>query len=111
MINLRNRIQEIRRSIVDELNQIAGAYKSDFDIAEAREKSVEQSLNATVTGSQTTNKAQIELRQLESAAQNYRTLYDSLQQRYNGFCAAAIATHDRGPRYYTGLSSIREVFS
>ena len=82
VINLRNRMQEIRRSIVDELNQIAGAYKSDFDIADAREKSVDRSLNATVTGSQTTNKAQIELRQLESAAQNYRTLYDSLQQRY-----------------------------
>ena len=75
-------MQEIRRSIVDELNQIAGAYKSDYDIAEAREKSLEQNLNATVAGSQTTNKAQIELRQLESAAQNYRTLYDSFQQRY-----------------------------
>jgi succinoglycan biosynthesis transport protein ExoP len=82
VVNLRNRMQEIRRSIVDELNQIAGAYKSDYDIAEAREKSLEQNLNATVTGSQMTNKAQIELRQLESAAQNYRALYDTLQQRY-----------------------------
>jgi succinoglycan biosynthesis transport protein ExoP len=82
VINLRSRMQEIRRSIVDELNQIAGAYKSDYDIAEAREKSLEQNLNATVSGSQTANKAQIELRQLESTAQNYRALYDSLQQRY-----------------------------
>ena len=83
VVNLRNRMREIRRSIVDELNQIAGAYKSDYDIAKAREKSLEKSLAATVAGSQTTNKAQIELRQLESAAQNYRALYDSLQQRYN----------------------------
>jgi polysaccharide biosynthesis transport protein len=82
VVNLRNRMQELRRSIVDELNQIAGAYKSDYDIAEAREKSLQQSLSASVAGAQTTNKAQIELRQLESAAQNYRALYDSLQQRY-----------------------------
>jgi succinoglycan biosynthesis transport protein ExoP len=82
VVNLRNRMQEIRRSIVDELNQIAAAYKSDYDIAKAREDSLEKALAATVAGSQTTNKAQIELRQLESAAQTYRALYDNFQQRY-----------------------------
>jgi succinoglycan biosynthesis transport protein ExoP len=82
VVNLRNRMQEIRHSIVDELKQIAGAYKSDYDIAKARENSLEQTLATTVAGSQTTNKAQIELRQLESAAQTYRALYDSFQQRY-----------------------------
>jgi polysaccharide biosynthesis transport protein len=82
VVNLRNRMQEIRRSIVDELKQIAAAHKSDYDIASARVDSLEKSLAATVTGSQTTNKAQIELRQLESAAHTYRALYDQLQQRY-----------------------------
>ena len=82
VVNLRNRMHEIRRSIVDELKQIAEAYKSDYDIAKARENSLEKSLAATVAGSQTTNKAQIELRQLESAAQTYRALYDNFQQRY-----------------------------
>ena len=41
------------------------AYKSDYDIAKARENSLQESLAATVAGSQTTNKAQVELRQLE----------------------------------------------
>ena len=82
MVNLRNRMREIRRSIFDELKRIAEAYKSDYDIAKARENSLEKSLAATVAGSQTTNKAQIELRQLESAAQTYRALYDNFQQRY-----------------------------
>jgi succinoglycan biosynthesis transport protein ExoP len=82
VVNLRNRMQEIRHSIIDELKQIAGAYKSDYDIAKARENSIEQTLATTVAGSQTTNKAQIELRQLESTAQTYRALYDSFQQRY-----------------------------
>jgi succinoglycan biosynthesis transport protein ExoP len=82
VVNIRNRMQEIRRSIIDELNQIAAAYKSDYDIAKARESSLEKTLAATVAGSQTTNKAQIELRELESAAQTYRALYDNFQQRY-----------------------------
>ena len=111
MVNLRNRMREIRRSIVDELKRIAEAYKSDYDIAKARENSLEKSLAATVAGSQTTNKAQIELRQLESAAQTYRALYDNFQQRYTGFCAAAIASHDRSPRHYTGLAPVSEDFS
>jgi succinoglycan biosynthesis transport protein ExoP len=82
VVNLRNRLREIRHSIVDELKRIAEAYKSDYNIAIARENSLEKSLAATVAGSQTTNKAQIELRQLESAAQTYRALYDNFQQRY-----------------------------
>jgi succinoglycan biosynthesis transport protein ExoP len=82
VVNLRNRMQETRRSIVDELNRIAAADKSDYDIAKARENSLEKTLAATVAGSQTTNKAQIELRQLESAAQTYRALYNNFEQRY-----------------------------
>jgi polysaccharide biosynthesis transport protein len=82
VVNLRNRMQEIHHSIVDELNRIAAADKSDYDIAKARENSLEQTLATSVAGSQTANKAQIELRQLESAAQTYRALYDSFQQRY-----------------------------
>ena len=64
------------------MKQIAEAYKSDYDIAKARENSLEKNLASTVAGSQTANKAQIELRQLESAAQSYRALYDNFQQRY-----------------------------
>ena len=82
VVNIRTQMAEIQRSIVDELRQIAEAYKSDYDIAKARENSLETSLAATVAGSQTTSKAAIELRQLESAAQTYHTLYDGLQQRY-----------------------------
>jgi succinoglycan biosynthesis transport protein ExoP len=82
VVNLRNRMQEIHRSIVSEIKQIADAYKSDYEIANARQNSLEKELAATVVGSQTTDKARIELHQLESAAQTYRTLYDSFQQRY-----------------------------
>ena len=82
VINLRNQMREVRRAILDEFKRIAEAYKSEYGIAKARETSLEASLAAAVTGSQTTNNAQIELRQLESAAQSYRALYDNFQQRY-----------------------------
>src|SRR5262249_43906079 len=60
----------------------AAAYKSDLAIAKAHENSIEKTLAATVAESQTTNKAQIELHQLQTAAQSYRALYDNFQQRY-----------------------------
>ena len=82
VINLRNQMREVRRSVLDEFKRIAESYKSEYSIAKARETSLEGSLAAAVTGSQTTNNAQIELRQLESAAQSYRALYDNFQQRY-----------------------------
>jgi succinoglycan biosynthesis transport protein ExoP len=83
VVNIRNQMREIRRSMFDEFKRIAEAYKSEYDIAKARENSLQASLAATVAGSQTTDTAQIELRQLESAAQSYRSLYSNFQQRYN----------------------------
>jgi polysaccharide biosynthesis transport protein len=85
VVNIRTQVSEIRRSIFDEFKRIAEAYKSEYDIAKERENSLQASLSATVAGSQTTNAAQIELRQLESSAQSYRALYDSFQKRYADF--------------------------
>jgi polysaccharide biosynthesis transport protein len=85
VINIRNQMRENRRSIFDEFKRIAEAYKSEYDIAKARENSLQASLATTVTGSQTANSAQVELRQLESAAQSYRALFNNFQQRYTDF--------------------------
>ena len=69
-------------AIFDELQRIAETYKSDYEIAKAREDSVQQSLNEIVSESQTTNEAQITLHNLESSAQTARALYDNFLQRY-----------------------------
>jgi succinoglycan biosynthesis transport protein ExoP len=81
-VNLRNQMQEIRKSILEELRRIAETYKSDFEIASAREESVQKSLAQIVAESQNTNQAQIALRELESTSQTYRALYDNFLQRY-----------------------------
>ncbi len=82
VVNLRNEMREIRRSILDELGRIAETYKSDYEISKTRLESIQQSLGDVVTQSQTTNQAQVALRDLESTAQSYRSLYDNFLQRY-----------------------------
>ena len=81
-VNLRKQMDEIYNSIFSELRRIAGAYQSDFDIARAREQSLAASLNKVVTESQIKGQAEIQLRQLQSNSQTYRSLYDSFLQRY-----------------------------
>jgi succinoglycan biosynthesis transport protein ExoP len=82
VVNLRNQIHEIRDSIFDELRRYAETYKSDYEIAKQREESLEKDLASAVTKSQTTNKAQVTLRELESSAQSFRTLHNNFLQRY-----------------------------
>src|SRR5712692_3127718 len=82
VVNLRNEMGEIRRSILDELRRIAETYKSDFEIAKARLESIQKSMVDVVAQSQTTNQAQVALKDLESTAQSYRTLYDNFLQKY-----------------------------
>jgi succinoglycan biosynthesis transport protein ExoP len=81
-VNLRIQMHEIRKVIMDELGRIAQTYQSDYEIAKAREESLAKSLAQLVSESQTTNQAQIALRDLESSAQTYRALHDNFLQRY-----------------------------
>ena len=58
------------------------AYKSDYEIARTREQSLKDSLANAVTVSQTSNQAQVQLRELTSNAETSRALYDHFLQRY-----------------------------
>jgi succinoglycan biosynthesis transport protein ExoP len=82
VVNLRNQMFEYRRSIFDELKHIQETFKSDYQIALAREQSVQKSLAETVAQSQVTNQAQISLKDLDSKAQTYRAIHDTFVQRY-----------------------------
>ncbi|MGY8667477.1 polysaccharide biosynthesis tyrosine autokinase [Bradyrhizobium sp. UFLA05-109] len=82
VVNLRNQMREIRRSILDELRRTAEAYKSDLAIANAREEASQKSLNDTIALSNDTSQAQIVLKDLESNAQSARALSDNFLQLY-----------------------------
>ncbi|WP_454646449.1 polysaccharide biosynthesis tyrosine autokinase [Bradyrhizobium liaoningense] len=80
--NLRDQMEEIRRNITAELGRIAGSYRSDYEIARAREESLERALAALVSEGQLTNRDRLGLAELESSAKVYHTLFDNFLQRY-----------------------------
>jgi succinoglycan biosynthesis transport protein ExoP len=82
VVNLRNQMREIRHSIADELRRTAEGYKSDLEIAKAREDASQKSLNETIAVSNDTSQAQIVLKDLESNAQSARALADNFLQLY-----------------------------
>lgn len=81
-VDLRNRMREIQRSVGVELRRTAETYKSDYEIAKQREDNIRDELDQAVSVSKVTNQAQVQLRDLASSAQSYRSLYDNFLQRY-----------------------------
>jgi succinoglycan biosynthesis transport protein ExoP len=82
VVNLQRQIREIRSSILDELKRISETYKSDFEIAKQRQADVEKRLALAVSDSHSAGQAQGALKELESKARAYHSLYDNLLQRY-----------------------------
>jgi succinoglycan biosynthesis transport protein ExoP len=82
VVNVRNQMREIRRSITDELRRTGEGYKSDLEIAKAREEAAQKSLTDTIALSNDTSQAQIVLKDLESNAQSARSLADNFLQLY-----------------------------
>lgn len=82
VVNLNNEIKGLQRSLFTELSRIAETYKSDYEIAQAREASLSASLEQLMVQAKLTGQAQVELRELESNAQSYRALYDNFLQRF-----------------------------
>jgi succinoglycan biosynthesis transport protein ExoP len=81
-VNLRNQMDEIRKSILNELQRIAESYKSDYQIAKQREEGIHKELSDAISRSQETDQAQVTLHELESNSQTYRSLYDNFLQHY-----------------------------
>jgi len=84
VVNLRNRMRDVRASILDEVRRLADSSRSDLEVAKQRQQEIEKQLAEAVSQSRTINSAEVTLRELESKAKNYRTLYDTFLQRYTG---------------------------
>lgn len=81
-INLRTQMQELRHNIDDEMRKIAESTKSEYEIAVARESSIQESLDSAVADSRVTGKAQVQMTELESNAQISKSMYENFLQRY-----------------------------
>jgi len=81
VVNLRNQMRDIRKSMSSELARIAETYRSEYDVAMQRVEELEKSLVSGLAQSRDTNQAQVGLFTLEAAAQSYRKLYDNFLQQ------------------------------
>lgn len=82
VVNLRTQMDQLQRSMSDELGRLAESYKSDYEIAKARAESLEKSLSQSIVGTQLTNRERLGLQELESRAKVYHAIHDSFLQRY-----------------------------
>jgi succinoglycan biosynthesis transport protein ExoP len=82
VINLRNQIRDIRRSIGDELGRIEENLKSEYEIAKKRAEEFDKSQAKLISQSTETNQALVTYFSLDAAAKSYRRLYDNFLQRH-----------------------------
>ena len=82
VVNLRNQMTEINAAILDEIKQIAGTYRSDFEVAKQHADEVQKAYDAAVLQTQENNQAKVVLNDLKSKARTYRELYENFLQRY-----------------------------
>jgi succinoglycan biosynthesis transport protein ExoP len=82
VINLRREMQEFERLIYEELQRIGESYRSDAEVARAKEQSLSLSMSGLVGASAGTNQTLVQLRELEREAETYRSLYQTFMQRY-----------------------------
>ena len=82
--NLRATMKSIRQTILDEVRRLADIAKSDFEEAKQQQKEIEKQLTQAISQSRNTNSAALSIRELETSAKGYRSLYESFLQRYMG---------------------------
>src|SRR3989440_2427251 len=84
VVALRTTMKGIRASILDEVRRLAAISRSDFEVAKQRQQDIEKQLALAVSQSQAANSADLGIRERETSAKEYRSLYESFLQRYMG---------------------------
>jgi len=80
--NLRAEMAALQRAIWDEIARIAESYKSELQIAKAQEDSIDKRIAEVFQKSGTTRQAQVRLRDLETASNTYRNVYETFLSRF-----------------------------
>jgi succinoglycan biosynthesis transport protein ExoP len=79
---LRQDMAEYDRLMFDEIRRIARSYQSELEVARSRERQIMQGVRNATDISVTAGETQVQLRELERAAETYRNLYQAFLQRY-----------------------------
>jgi polysaccharide biosynthesis transport protein len=82
VIKLRIEMADLKRAIHEEMQRISETYKSDLKVAASREQSIEKRLKEIFQSNSENLQAQVKLRELETAANTYRSVYEDFLTRY-----------------------------
>ena len=82
VVTFKHAISDLQDQMFQELGRVAAMYKNDYEIAAAREQALVDKLAQQQNTAVTANDAQVQLRQLEQNAENYRSLSQSYSQMY-----------------------------
>ena len=80
--NLRAEMAALQRAIWDEISRIAESYKSELQIAKSQEESIDRRMIEVFQKSDATRQSQVRLRELETAANSYRGIYETFLSRF-----------------------------
>ncbi len=80
--NVRAQLQDTQRLINEEIKRIVDSTQHDYDVAQSREASLQQSLDQLQGVSTASGQAQVRLHELQREAEANRTLYESYLARY-----------------------------
>jgi succinoglycan biosynthesis transport protein ExoP len=80
--NLRGEMAALQRAIWDEISRIAESYKSELQIAKSQEEAIDKRMIEVFQKSGTTRQSQVRLRELETAANTYRGIYETFLSRF-----------------------------
>jgi succinoglycan biosynthesis transport protein ExoP len=80
--NLRAEMAALQRAIWDEISRIAESYKSELQIAKSQEESIDKRMMDVFQQSGSTRQSQVRLRELETAANTYRNIYETFLSRF-----------------------------
>ncbi|MBO9099404.1 MULTISPECIES: polysaccharide biosynthesis tyrosine autokinase [unclassified Rhizobium] len=81
-VQLRGEMQEYERLMFEELSRYQESYKSEYDVAQAREKDLAENVAKAKGESAVAGQTGVQLRELERAADSYKNLYQTFLQRY-----------------------------
>jgi succinoglycan biosynthesis transport protein ExoP len=80
--NLRADMRNLQNSIWDEVSRIAESYKSELHIAQSQEAAIDSRMTDVFQKSGSTRQSQVRLRELETAANTYRGIYETFLSRF-----------------------------
>jgi capsular exopolysaccharide synthesis family protein len=80
--NVRAELSDIRRGISNEVNRIVSNLRNEYDVAQKREKSLQESLERVSGNAGQSDAAAIKLRELEREADSNRALYENFLAKF-----------------------------